>query len=139
MDIRWVSIPHRRAKNFSIAKAHSKPFFEFQSLIGELKTDLESIIEKGYKGFQSLIGELKTMFSLNLFLQPLLVSIPHRRAKNFVNKIVEKIKRESVSIPHRRAKNGELLTSLLFIYWVSIPHRRAKNLLSFKHSSYNWL
>ena len=54
----------------------------FQSLIGELKTWIVGGKMFELKKFQSLIGELKTSFLKPLVNIHLLVSIPHRRAKN---------------------------------------------------------
>ena len=57
---RWVSIPHRRAKNRNVGGNDDNKRSKFQSLIGELKT----------------WGALEKVLSFKR------VSIPHRRAKN---------------------------------------------------------
>jgi len=58
-------------------------FSEFQSLIGELKTVFLLLSPESQDEFQSLIGELKTFNKKKRNLKTILVSIPHRRAKNY--------------------------------------------------------
>ena len=60
-----VSIPYRRAKNEIIEKMQEKPFDPFQSLIGELKTNIAGLVKNQASEFQSLIGELKTNKEIN--------------------------------------------------------------------------
>ena len=101
--------------------------FEFQSLIGTLKTpfsrpflfaSLVSIPNRDAKNknatlaalrilkFQSLIGTLKTSLCNLSTLVPATVSIPNRDAKNQSSRDQKRI-RKRVSIPNRDAKNAK--------------------------------
>ncbi len=76
----------------------------FQFLIGTLKTRVYTQTVKHPHEFQFLIGTLKTSSPTCLFLACVLVSIPHRYAKNKVIKL-SALWQNRVSIPHRYAKN----------------------------------
>ena len=101
-------------------------FIVFQFLIGTLKTEKILAPERRVLGFQFLIGTLKTLEKTCSVLdekmfQFLIGTLKTNRCKRKTNTAV------LVSIPHRYAKNRLVRWACRPVSRVSIPHRYAKN------------
>jgi len=99
----------------------------FPSLIGRLKTGNLNPGIIPIDMFPSLIGRLKTLYDISKLLSIIIVSIPHRKTKNYLGQ-------QCLHTPTHVFPSliGRLKTELLGILTplpalVSIPHRKTKN------------